>query len=134
MRDNRDRTAEAVGERGAPWGWFLAWTAVGAGAALGLAALLSVGVILLAAAAVAAALLLRKGHRTTAIGALAGVALPLFYLAYSNRGGPGTVCRSTATETSCTDEFAPLPFLLTGIVLLAASFLVFRLLDRRRGN
>ncbi|MGY9067455.1 hypothetical protein [Streptomyces sp. CAS3] len=129
----RSRTAESVGQRGAPWGWFLAWGAVGACAALGLAALLSVGVLLLAAA-VAAVLLLRKGHRITALGALAGPALPLLYLAYSNRGGPGSVCRSTATETICTDEFAPLPFLLTGVLLLAASVLVFSVLDRRRGN
>ncbi|MEU3026148.1 hypothetical protein ACPCBC_09185 [Streptomyces incarnatus] len=130
----RSRTAEAVGQPGAPWGWFLAWAAVGAAAALGLAALLSVGVLLLAAALPAAVLLLRKRHLTTAVGALAGAALPLFYLAYANRGGPGTVCRSTATETTCTDEFAPWPFLLTGILLLAASLLVFCLLDRRRGN
>ncbi|MBA9053265.1 hypothetical protein [Streptomyces murinus] len=130
----RSRTAESVGQCGAPWGWFLAWVAVGACAALGLAALLSVGVLLLAAAAVAAVLLLRKGHRITALGALAGPALPLLYLAYSNRGGPGTVCRSTATETICTDEFAPLPFLLTGVLLLVASVLVFSVLDRRRGN
>ncbi|WP_256638020.1 hypothetical protein [Streptomyces murinus] len=129
----RSRTAESVGQRGAPWGWFLAWGAVGACAALGLAALLSVGVLLLAAAAVAA-VLLRKGHRITALGALAGPALPLLYLAYSKRGGPGTVCRSTATETICTDEFAPLPFLLTGVLLLVVSVLVFSVLDRRRGN
>ncbi|WP_202452630.1 hypothetical protein [Streptomyces sp. SID6139] len=82
----------------------------------------------------AAVLLLRKGHRTTAVGALAGSAWPLFYLAYSNRGGLGTVCRATATETTCTDEFPPLPFLLTGLLLFAASVLVFHLLARRRGN
>ncbi|MFH8340863.1 hypothetical protein [Streptomyces sp. AM6-12] len=54
----RTRTAEAVGRHGAPWGWFLAWASPGACAALGLAALLSVGVILLAVAAVTAVLLL----------------------------------------------------------------------------
>ncbi|MEU3533780.1 hypothetical protein AB0E70_19625 [Streptomyces murinus] len=82
----------------------------------------------------AAVLLLRKGHRTTAVGALAGSALPFFSLACSNRGRPGTLCRATATETTCTDESAPLPFLLTGLLLFAASVLVLHLLARRRGN
>lgn len=39
----------------------------------GLAALLSVGVLLLAGASVSAVFLLRKEHRTTAVGTLAGL-------------------------------------------------------------
>ncbi|MFF9705874.1 hypothetical protein ACF1FE_32745 [Streptomyces griseofuscus] len=42
-------------------------------AAPGLAALLSVGVLLLAGASVSAVFLLRKEHRTTAVGTLAGL-------------------------------------------------------------
>ncbi|MEW2271302.1 hypothetical protein [Streptomyces griseofuscus] len=60
----------------------------------GLAALLSVGVLLLAGASVSAVFLLRKEHRTTAVGTLAGSALPLFYLVYSNRGDAGTEPRT----------------------------------------
>ncbi|MEU0253836.1 hypothetical protein ABZ299_15330 [Streptomyces sp. NPDC006184] len=117
--------------RGAEWGWFLAWLAVGGCLALGLAALLSVGVILVVLAVGAAVFLLRKGHRTAVVGSLAGLALPLFYLAYLNRGGPGTVCHSTAGGQTCTDEYAPVPFLVVGALLFAAGFLVFLVLDRR---
>ncbi|MFI9241454.1 hypothetical protein ACIGXF_02435 [Streptomyces sp. NPDC053086] len=120
-------------ERRSPeWGWFLAWLAVGGCLALGLAALLSVGVVLVVLAAPAAVFLFRKGHRTAVVGSLAGLALPLFYLAYLNRGGPGSVCRTTATGLSCTDEYTPVPFLVGGALLVAAGLLAFLVLDRRR--
>ncbi|MEU6281469.1 hypothetical protein [Streptomyces sp. NPDC047028] len=113
------------------WGWFLAWLAVGGCLALGLAALLSVGVVLLALGALAAVFLLRKGHRNAVAGGLAGLSLPLFYLAYSNRGGPGNVCHVTARAETCTDEYAPVPFLVVGALLFAVGLLVFVMLDRR---
>ncbi|MDT0469322.1 hypothetical protein [Streptomyces gibsoniae] len=114
------------------WGWFLAWLAVGACVALGLAALLSVGVILIAVGAVAAVFLLRRGHTNALVGSIAGVALPLFYIAYTNRGGPGDVCHTTATGSTCTEEYAPVPFLIAGAVLFVGGFLVFLVLDHRR--
>lgn len=123
----------AVAQEGhaSEWLWFLGWLAVGGCLALGLAALLTVGVVLIAVAAVGAFLLLRKGHRNAVVGSVAGLALPLFYLAYLNRGGPGTVCRATVAGQTCTDEYTPVPFLAVGVVLFAAGFLVFRMLDRR---
>ncbi|GAA3121253.1 hypothetical protein GCM10010521_05720 [Streptomyces rameus] len=127
----QNRTVSVEDRRGSEWGWFLAWLVVGGCLALGLAALPSVGVVLIVLAAVAAVLLLRKGHRTAVVGSLAGLALPLFYLAYLNRGGPGTVCHSTVGGQSCTDEYTPVPFLAGGALLFAAGFLVFLLLDRR---
>ncbi|SNX57988.1 hypothetical protein SAMN06272735_2464 [Streptomyces sp. TLI_55] len=113
------------------WGWFLAWLAVGGCVALGLAALLSVGLVLIPLGALAAVFLLRKGHRNAVVGGLAGLSLPLFYLAYLNRGGPGNVCHATAGGETCTDEYAPLPFLVAGALFFAAGFLVFLILDRR---
>ncbi|MEW2301902.1 hypothetical protein AB0958_18345 [Streptomyces sp. NPDC006655] len=117
--------------RAAEWGWFLAWLAVGGCLALGLAALLTVGIALIAVAAVAAVFLLRKGPRAAAVGGVAGLALPAFYLAYLNRGGPGNVCHVTAGGSTCTDEYAPLPFLVVGALLFVAGFLVFLMLERR---
>ncbi|WP_037884729.1 hypothetical protein [Streptomyces sp. NRRL S-646] len=119
-------------ERAQEWGWFLAWLAVGGCVALGLAALLSVGLVLIVLGALAAVFLLRKGHRNAVVGAVTGLSLPLFYVAYLNRGGPGNVCRATAGGETCTDEYAPVPFLIAGALLFAAGFLVFLILDRRR--
>ncbi|MGY1501402.1 hypothetical protein ACW4TU_33295 [Streptomyces sp. QTS52] len=112
------------------WGWFLAWFAVGACVAAGLAALLTVGLVFLVLAAVAAGLLLRKGPRNAVAGGLAGLALPLFYLAYLNRGGPGDVCGSSPGGQTCTEEYTPLPFLVGGVLLFAAGFVIFLLVER----
>ncbi|UXY27191.1 hypothetical protein [Streptomyces sp. HUAS TT20] len=125
------KTITAEDRHGSEWGWFLAWLAVGGCLALGLVALLSVGVVLIALAAAAAVFLLRKGHRTAVVGGLTGLALPLFYVAYLNRGGPGNVCHATAGGSTCTDEFAPVPFLAAGALLFAAGFVIFLVLDHR---
>ncbi|MEU4876484.1 hypothetical protein [Streptomyces sp. NPDC021608] len=131
--DGREAGGEP-GRGGGAWGWFLAWLAVGACAGTGVAALLSVGVVLLPPAAVAAGLLLRKGPGNAVAGLSAGLAVPLFYLAHLNRDGPGNVCRTTADGQSCTDEYAPVPFLAGGVVLLCAGLLIFIVLRRGSGR
>jgi hypothetical protein len=113
-----------------PWGWFLAWFAVGVGAATGVAAILSVGLVLLVLAAAAAGLLLWKGPRTAVAGSLAGLALPLFYIAYLNQGGPGEVCHAASGGQTCTEEYTPIPFMVGGVLLFAAGFAIFLMLDR----
>ncbi|MEU1478993.1 hypothetical protein [Streptomyces sp. NPDC005760] len=101
------------------WGWFLAWLLVGACGGIGLAAILTVGAAFLVPAAVAAVFLLRAGPARAAVGAVSGLALPLFYLAYLNRGGPGEVCHAVTGGQSCTEEYTPVPFLVAGALLLA---------------
>ncbi|WEO97796.1 hypothetical protein A6P39_029375 [Streptomyces sp. FXJ1.172] len=118
-------------QRSSQWGWFLAWLAVGGCAGLGLVALLTVGAALIAVGGAAAVLLLRKGHQDTVVGGLSGLGLPLFYLAYLNRGGPGNVCQATASGSTCTDEYAPVPFLIAGAVLVAAGFVIFLMREHR---
>ncbi|WP_327694420.1 hypothetical protein [Streptomyces sp. NBC_00459] len=117
-------------DRRTGWGWFLAWFAVGACVAAGLAAILTVGPVLLGLAAVAAWLLLRKGPRNAVAGGLAGLALPLFHLAYLNRGGPGEVCRSSSGGQTCTEEYTPIPFLVGGVLLFVAGFVIFLVIGR----
>ena len=112
------------------WGWFLAWFAVGACVAVGLAAILTVGPVLLGLAAVAAWLLLRKGPQNAVAGGLTGLALPLFYIAYLNRGGPGDVCRSASGGQTCTEEYTPVPFLVGGVLLFVAGFVIFLVIER----
>lgn len=117
--DDAGRTA-----RGARWGWFLGWALAGACGGIGLAAILTVGAALLALAAAAAVFLLRKGPRRAVVGAVSGVALPLFYLAYLNRGGPGDVCRTVSGGQTCTEEYTPVPFLAAGALLLVAGLVI----------
>ncbi|MFF7646309.1 hypothetical protein [Streptomyces canus] len=118
-------------DRTAGWGWFLGWLLVGACGGIGLAAILTVGAAFVVLAAVAAVLLLRKGPRRAVVGAVSGPALPLFYLAYLNRGGPGEVCHAVTAGQSCTEEYTPVPFLVAGALLLAAGIVVHAMAGRR---
>lgn len=117
--------------RAAEWGWFLAWLLVGACAGIGLAAILTVGVAFVVLAAVAAVFLLRTGPRRAVVGGVSGVALPLFYLAYLNRGGPGEVCHAVPGGQACTDEYTPVPFLVAGALVLVAGCVIHAMADRR---
>lgn len=118
-------------DRTAGWGWFGAWLLVGACAGIGLAAILTVGAAFVVLAGVAAVFLLRKGPRHAVLGGVSGVALPLFYLAYLNRGGPGEVCRTVSGGQTCTEEYTPVPFLVVGLLLLVAGVVVHLVADRR---
>jgi hypothetical protein len=129
-------TAEGapVGKRGRTFGWFAAWLAVGGGYAVGFLAILSVGVAVLAATIVATILLARIPRaRESIFGIVSGLSLPLFWVAYDNRDGPGTVCTAIPGGQSCADEFDPWPWFAAGIVLFlvgAAGFTVRRLTRR----
>jgi hypothetical protein len=114
------------------WLWFGAWALVGGGYALALATLLSIGVFVLALTLAATVLLAsRRGSVVGLPGALSGPALPLLWIAYLNRGGPGTVCSGTAESSSCTDEWNPWLFLGPGVLLLIAGVVLFLVVRRR---
>lgn len=127
-----DRVAIAAPRTGPSWVAFAAWAVIGAGFSLGLLSILTIGLGVLALAGLATVALTRW-HRGIegAIGAVSGLAFPVFYVAYLNRGGPGTVCTSTPSSQSCTDEYDPWPFVAVGTVLLAAGLVAFVALRRR---
>ncbi|WP_020141199.1 hypothetical protein [Streptomyces sp. 351MFTsu5.1] len=125
-RDDRTHTHLAT-----DWGWFLGWLLVGACAGLGLAAILTVGLAFLVLAGVAGVLLARRGPRRAVVGVVSGLALPAFYLAYLNRGGPGEVCHAISGGQACTDEYTPVPFLAVGVLLLVAGLVVHAMAGRR---
>ena len=130
MNDMNDMNGmSGIGAAG--WGWFLAWLLVGACAGIGLAAILTVGAAFVVLAAVAAVFLLRSGPRRAVLGGVSGVALPLFYLAYLNRGGPGEVCHAVPGGQSCTDEYTPVPFLVAGVLVLVAGCVIHAMTGRR---
>lgn len=49
-----------------------------------------------------------------------GFGLPLLYVAFLNRSGPGEVCRLVDGGYQCGDQLHPLPWLAAGLVLTIA--------------
>jgi hypothetical protein len=104
------------------------WLVVGALLGLGVAALLTIGALLLLLAAVLAFI----GSRTpalrnrSALAIPAGVGVVALYMAWINRDGPGTVCHTTLTETTCVDQTSPWPFVAVAVALVAVSVVLVR--------
>ena len=114
--------------------WFIAWMFVGAGCALGVLSAASIGLYVLLITVVATIVLAtRAGNRVGLPGLVSGLSLPLFYVAYLNRSGPGTICTTTATSRTCSDQWSPWPWIVVGIVLLVSGCVWFAIANRRRG-
>ena len=106
----------------------------GAGYALGILGALSIGpYVLVITVAATIVLATRTGSKVGLPGLVSGLGLPLFYVAFLNRSGPGTVCTSTGTGQSCVDEWSPWPWLAIGIVLLVSGYVWFAMTHRRGG-
>jgi hypothetical protein len=107
------------------WPWFCGWLAVGAVGSLSLLTMLTIGLYLLLVTIVPAGLLAtRRGSSAGLPGVISGLGVPLLYVAFLNRGGPGTVCTTTATGQSCVDEYNPWFWLAAGVALLIAGIVV----------
>jgi hypothetical protein len=114
------------------WPWFCAWFLVGTLASLGVLTALTIGVFLLPIALVAAVFLVtRRGRRVGLAGLVSGLGVPLLYVAFLNREGPGNVCTTTATGQSCVDEYSPWGWLAAGAVFLLAGIVLGLVLRRR---
>jgi hypothetical protein len=101
-------------------GWFLAWVLVGVALAFGVLSIASVGIFVLPVAVIAGAVLaLRPAARRQLAGAVVGAGLPLLYVAYLNRSGPGTVCTTHAGNQSCVDESNPWVWLTAALAIIA---------------
>jgi hypothetical protein len=123
-----------VATRPAAW-TYLWWAAVGALASIGLIALLTIGLLFLVGAAVLVGLGLVLGpvRRGGVVGVVAGLSAAPLALAYLNRGGPGTVCKTVGAVHQCEDLWSPWPLLVVGLaVLLAGVAVCVRDLRQRR--
>ncbi|MBY8872274.1 hypothetical protein K7640_10530 [Micromonospora sp. PLK6-60] len=119
--------APRSGSRPARWAYAW-WAAVGALLGLGLAAILTIGPVLLLVGGVlaGAGVLLRAARNRSAVAVVGGLAAAPGYLAWLNRAGPGWVCETTATRTSCVQAWSPWPFLVVALLLVAATVFLLR--------
>ena len=103
---------------------FLVWVLVGAVLSL---ATMTIGFLVLTVALVALIAMLKWGrNRKSSVGLISGVGLPLLYVAYLNRNGPGWVCRAYGNGgQTCEDSGSPWPWLLIGTALVVAGVLLF---------
>ncbi|MDY0814117.1 hypothetical protein [Kitasatospora purpeofusca] len=133
--DDSDSVVGRVGARGGSVGLLGAalWFLDGAALTFGLASILTIGLLLLAAGAAGAVLLGRSAaFRRSWPMVLGGPAAVLAYLAYLNRSGPGTVCTTTMTSSSCVEEYSPWLFLgLAVLLLVVAAGLWYRAVGSR---
>ena len=112
--------------RGDSWAAYALWCLAGAGLCLGVLSILTVGpFVLLVTLGLCAWLLWRVDFGWGMLGLLSGAAVPVLYVAWLNRDGPGQVCTSTATDTSCADEWSPWPFVALAVVLAGAGVVAF---------
>jgi len=110
----------------AHWGWFAAWFVAGSAFALGILGALTIGIFILPVAAVATFVLVTRRTSTAGItGLISGLGAPLLLVAYFNRNGPGDICTTTVTSSSCMQESSPWPWLAVAVVLIALGTAVF---------
>jgi hypothetical protein len=114
------------------WPAFALWCVAGAGASLGVLSLLTIGPFVLLLTLVLCGLLLwRLDFGAGMAGLLSGASLPVLYVAWLNRAGPGTVCTTSLTEQRCDDEWSPWPFLVVALLMIVAGVVAF--VRMRRG-
>jgi hypothetical protein len=112
---------------------FLGWVLVGGSWAFVVASAMTIGIFLLPLAVLLTVVVARWDRSRDGLpGLIAGLGLPLLYIAYLNREGPGTVCHSSATSISCTDEWSPWPFLAFGVALVGLGWWLWSSSSRRR--
>jgi hypothetical protein len=117
-----------------PWVWFTAWLLVGAGYALSLVGVASIGLLVLPLPLLGTVLLARRQRASSGLpGLISGLAVPLLYVAYLNRAGPGTICTTVTGGQECNDEWSPWPWLAVGVILLVLGVATFIGRQRRAG-
>ena len=124
---------DAVGTGKPSWPSFFAWPIIGATLSFSVLGAMTIGIFVFPFA-IAGLLALRKwgGNQKSSVGLISGAGLPVLYIAYLNRQGPGMVCGSYGNGgEQCTQEYSPWPFLLVGAILVALGVVLFIRLRRR---
>jgi hypothetical protein len=75
----------------------------------------------------------RRGAGGGIAGVISGLGVPLLYVAFLNRHGPGTICTTSHNGgQSCVDELNAWPWFAFGLVLVALGAVVFVASGSRR--
>jgi hypothetical protein len=110
------------------WGPFFIWLAIGAVYAIALVGIASIGLFVLPFAVIGTALVMRRTNGKDGLfGLLSGLGIPLLYVSYLNRKGPGTVCSYESGGQSCSGESDPWIWFGIGMSMLIAGALLFML-------
>jgi hypothetical protein len=109
---------------------FIGWALAGAGLVLGFISVVG-PFALLPAVVLIVFLSTRDDARRAAWSLLGDAGALLLYVAYYNREGPGLHCTSTGESYSCGDYPDPRPWLVIGLVLVAASIVATIVAHRR---
>jgi hypothetical protein len=115
-----------------PWVWFTAWLLVGAGYAVSLIGIASIGLFIVPLPVLATVLLVWRQPAASGLpGLISGLGVPFLYVAYLNRAGPGTICSLVTGGQECNDEWSPWPWLAAGVILLVLGVAAFVCRQRR---
>lgn len=107
---------------------FWSWAVVGV--LVGLSTLVLGAPVIVAVVLTAGVTAATGRFRRPALGFISGLGVPLLYVAWLNRAGPGTTCWRTTTGTGCDQHLNPLPWLLIGLGLFIVGVVAFA----RRGS
>lgn len=113
-----------------PWTYFGLWIFVGGAYAMVIAGAFTIGILFIPIAIIATVFLAREPtSRRGAPGLISGLALPVIFVAYLNRGGPGYVCTTSpgmdGFVTSCGSHYNPWLLLAAGMTLFGVGIGVF---------
>jgi hypothetical protein len=122
---------------GRPWNFFAIWMLVGGAYAMVIAGAFTIGIFFIPIAIIATIFLVRgPSSRQGTPGLIAGLALPVLYVAYLNRSGPGYVCTTSpgtdGSVTSCGSQYNPWLLLAAGMALLGVGIGVFIITSRSK--
>jgi hypothetical protein len=102
---------------------FALWLLVGGLYGLGMITIFSIGSVVLIVAMVSTIRLARTDFpKNCLFGLLSGFGLPLLYMAFINRNGPGTECYTSGGVYTCTGESSPWPWFVLGLSMILVGF------------
>jgi len=118
---------ETVNDEKPSWASYFLWLVIGVGLIYSVLGIMTIGLFILPFVLAALLAMLKwGGNRKSSVGLISGQGLPLLFLAYLNRNGPGTVCSQSGNGgQACREEYSPWPFVILGVFLVLLGVQMF---------